>query len=143
EAPRRTDIRLGKGDDVSDIEHLLDEKRTSKRQKQEQGVVKRLFSKSPTQENKFPSQNADGPSSPEHYEPSRTFRSTPAVLDISALIQSQRRPGDLLQRASISVCAEATSVVDTRVAPNSQGALGLLAVPIRVLREEEPERIQI
>ena len=32
-------------------------------------------------------------------------------------------------------------VVDTRVAPNSQGALGLLAVPISVLREEEAERV--
>ncbi|XP_053274520.1 chromosome transmission fidelity protein 18 homolog isoform X3 [Pleuronectes platessa] len=162
-----------KGDDVSDIEHLLDEKRTTpqaKRQKQEQGVVKRLFSKSPTQENKVPSQNADvtPPSSPEQYEPSRTFRSTPAVLDISGFDTIPETPWRPPTAVPASLCVLkrppldgeyisvtdssgsrvylrqkeelGTKVVDTRVAPNSQGALGLLAVPIRVLREEENER---
>ncbi|XP_062243769.1 chromosome transmission fidelity protein 18 homolog [Platichthys flesus] len=158
-----------KGDDISDIDQLL-ESPQAKRQKQEQGVVKRLFSKSPTQENKVPSQNADvtPPSSPEQYEPPRPFRSTPAVLDISgfdAIPETPWRPPTVvpaslcvlkrppLDGEYISVTDSSgsrvylrqkeelgTKVVDTRVAPNSQGALGLLAVPLRVLREEEAER---
>nr|XP_019956731.1 PREDICTED: chromosome transmission fidelity protein 18 homolog [Paralichthys olivaceus] len=161
------------GEDISDIEHLLDDQPItpkSKRQKQDQGVVKRLFNTSQTQENKVPSQNADvtPPSSPEQYEPSHTFRSTPAVLDISGFAtipESPRRPPTAvpaslcvlkrppLEGEYISVTDSSgsrvylrqkeesgTKVVDTRVAPNSQGALGLLAVPISVLREQEAER---
>lgn len=32
-------------------------------------------------------------------------------------------------------------VVNSRIVPNSQGELGLLAVPIGVLREQEAERV--
>ncbi|XP_035039780.1 chromosome transmission fidelity protein 18 homolog isoform X2 [Hippoglossus stenolepis] len=162
-----------KGDDISDIEHLLDEQPTTpkaKRQKQDQGVAKRLFSKSQARDNRGPSQNADvtPPSSPEQYEPSHTFRSTPAVLDISGFDTIPETPSRPPTAGPASLCVLkrpplegeyvsvtdssgsrvylrqkeelGTKVVDTRVAPNSQGALGLLAVPISVLREEEAER---
>ncbi|XP_034446911.1 chromosome transmission fidelity protein 18 homolog isoform X3 [Hippoglossus hippoglossus] len=174
-----------KGDDISDIEHLLAPK--AKRQKQDQGVAKRLFSKSQARDNRGPSQNADvtPPSSPEQYEPSHTFRSTPAVLDISGfdtIPETPSRPPTAvpaslcvlkrppLEGEYVSVTDSSGSrvylrqkeelgtkvkllsnhtnafthkpliVVDTRVAPNSHGALGLLVVPISVLREEEAER---
>lgn len=95
----------GPGDDISDIEHLLDNQPISeftlgvhlyfytclicsfnlslplpapkaKRQKQDVGVVKRLFNAAQVQESKVPSLSDDitPPSSPEHYEPSHAIR---------------------------------------------------------------------
>ncbi|XP_035765948.1 chromosome transmission fidelity protein 18 homolog [Neolamprologus brichardi] len=71
----------GPGDDISDIEHLLDNQPITpkaKRQKQDVGVVKRLFNASQVQESKVPSLSDDitPPSSPEHYEPSHAIRDT-------------------------------------------------------------------
>ncbi|XP_076584393.1 chromosome transmission fidelity protein 18 homolog [Chaetodon auriga] len=162
--------KKGPGDDISDIEHLLDDHPTTpkaKRQKQDAGVSKRLFSSLQTQETKAPSQGYDitPPSSPEQYEAPHTVRSTPAVLDISgfaAFPETPRRPPTeslhVLRRPPlegeyISVTDSSgtriylrqkedtgTKVVDSRMAPNSQGALGLLALPIGVLREQEAER---
>ncbi|KAL7405364.1 hypothetical protein ABVT39_027802 [Epinephelus coioides] len=165
--------KQGPGDDISDVEHLLDDQSTTpkaKRQKQDAGVAKRLFNSQQTQESKTLSQRDDitPPSSPEQYEHPRTFRSTPAVLDISgfatipetpqrppsavpASLHVLRRPP--LEGEYISVTDSSgsrvylkqaedtgTKVVDTRLVPNSQGSLGLLAVPINVLREQEAER---
>uniref|UniRef100_A0A3B4V0K5 Chromosome transmission fidelity protein 18 homolog n=1 Tax=Seriola dumerili TaxID=41447 RepID=A0A3B4V0K5_SERDU len=123
------------------------------------------------QESKAPSQSADitPPSSPEQYEPSHTLRSTPAVLDISGFAtipETPRRPPTAapaslrvlkrppLEGEYISVTDSAgsrvylrqkedtgTKVVDSRMVPNSQGALGLLSVPVSVLREQEAERV--
>ncbi|XP_022594053.1 chromosome transmission fidelity protein 18 homolog [Seriola dumerili] len=165
--------RRGPGDDISDVEHLLDDKPITpkaKRQKQDAGVAKRLFRTSQIQESKAPSQSADitPPSSPEQYEPSHTLRSTPAVLDISGFAtipETPRRPPTAapaslrvlkrppLEGEYISVTDSAgsrvylrqkedtgTKVVDSRMVPNSQGALGLLSVPVSVLREQEAER---
>uniref|UniRef100_A0A7N6F7A8 Chromosome transmission fidelity protein 18 homolog n=1 Tax=Anabas testudineus TaxID=64144 RepID=A0A7N6F7A8_ANATE len=110
------------------------------------------------------------PSSPEQYEPSQTFRyqSTPAVLDISGFAMIPETPKRLPTAAPASLCVlkrpplegefisvtdssgrrvylrqkedTGTKVVDSRVVPNSYGSLGLLAVPIGVLREQEAER---
>uniref|UniRef100_A0A3B4UYE1 Chromosome transmission fidelity protein 18 homolog n=1 Tax=Seriola dumerili TaxID=41447 RepID=A0A3B4UYE1_SERDU len=143
----------------------------AKRQKQDAGVAKRLFRTSQIQESKAPSQSADitPPSSPEQYEPSHTLRSTPAVLDISGFAtipETPRRPPTAapaslrvlkrppLEGEYISVTDSAgsrvylrqkedtgTKVVDSRMVPNSQGALGLLSVPVSVLREQEAERV--
>uniref|UniRef100_A0A7N9B1W0 Chromosome transmission fidelity protein 18 homolog n=1 Tax=Mastacembelus armatus TaxID=205130 RepID=A0A7N9B1W0_9TELE len=164
------------GDDISDIEHLLNNHPITpkaKRQKQDLGVAKRLFNTSQTDKNKAPSQKDDitPPSSPEQYEPSNTFRSASAVLDISgfAMIpQTPKHPPTVapvsqhvlkrppLEGDYISVTDSSGSRVylrqkeDTKVkllcsfhlmVPNSQGALGLLAVPIGVLREQEAERV--
>uniref|UniRef100_A0A3P9MT44 CTF18, chromosome transmission fidelity factor 18 homolog (S. cerevisiae) n=1 Tax=Poecilia reticulata TaxID=8081 RepID=A0A3P9MT44_POERE len=118
--------------------------------------------------------NITPPSSPEHYEPSNTFRyqnviSTPAVLDISGLAEipgTPRRPitspppsrcvlrrppleGDFISvtdssgnRVYLRQKGEAdTKTVNSRILPNSHGALGLLALPVRVLREQEAERV--
>ncbi|KAE8300396.1 Chromosome transmission fidelity protein 18-like protein [Larimichthys crocea] len=134
------------------------------------GVVKRLFNSLETQESKAPSQSDDitPPSSPEQYEPSHTVRSTPAVLDISgfaAIPETPRRPPSAapaslhvlrrppLEGEYITVTDSSgsrvylkqkedtgTKMVDSRMVPNSQGSLGLLAVPIGVLREQEAER---
>ncbi|CAG5928696.1 unnamed protein product [Menidia menidia] len=92
--------KLDPGDDISDIEHLLNDKGNTpktKQQKQDASVVKRLFSSSQTQQTTAPSQHDDitPPSSPEQYDSSRTVRSTPAVLDISGLAaipETPRRP---------------------------------------------------
>ncbi|XP_051242642.1 chromosome transmission fidelity protein 18 homolog isoform X2 [Dicentrarchus labrax] len=164
----------GPGDDISDIEHLLvDQPITPKAKRQKQDAVrvsKRLFNSLQTQESKAPSQSDDitPPSSPEQYEPSRTARSTPAVLDISGFAtipETPRRPPTaapaslhVLRRPPldgeyISVTDSSgsrvylrqkddtgTKVVESRMVPNSQGALGLLAVPISVMREQEAER---
>ncbi|XP_040002529.1 chromosome transmission fidelity protein 18 homolog [Xiphias gladius] len=163
----------GPGDDISDIEHLLDGQPITpkaKRQKQDTGVAKQLFSTSQTQESIAPSQSADitPPSSPEQFEPSHTVRSSLAVLDISGFATipetPRRRPRALqtsqcvlkrppLEGDYISVTDSSgsrvylrqkedtgTKVVDSRVEPNSEGALGLLAVPVSVLREQEAER---
>ncbi|XP_035515241.1 chromosome transmission fidelity protein 18 homolog [Morone saxatilis] len=134
------------------------------------GVSKRLFNSLQTQESKAPLQSDDitPPSSPEQYEPSRTARSTPAALDISGFAtipETPRRPPTaapvslhVLRRPPldgeyISVTDSSgsrvylrqkedtgTKVVESRMVPNSQGSLGLLAVPISVMREQEAER---
>ncbi|XP_037546232.1 chromosome transmission fidelity protein 18 homolog [Nematolebias whitei] len=166
--------KQGSGDDIADIEHLLDDHPITpkaKRQKQDAGVVKQLFKAAESRERKVPTRH-DGitpPSSPEHYEPSDTFRSPPAVLDISGLAEIPETPSRPLTAASpsslhvlrrppsegeyISVTDSSgnrvylrqkeemeTKLVDSRLAPNSYGALGLLAVPLRVLKEQEAER---
>ncbi|XP_071360879.1 chromosome transmission fidelity protein 18 homolog isoform X2 [Trachinotus anak] len=166
-------LSQGPGDNLSDIERLLEDQPITpkaKRQKQDAGVAKRLFSTSQIQESKSPPQSADitPPSSPEQYEPSHTFRSTPAVLDISGFAtipETPRRPPTAapaslrvlkrppLEGEYISVTDSSgsrvylrqkedtgTKAVDSRMVPNSQGSLGLLAVPISVLREHEAER---
>ncbi|XP_033985341.1 chromosome transmission fidelity protein 18 homolog isoform X1 [Trematomus bernacchii] len=158
------------GDDISDMQHLLDSQPTTpkaKRQKQDAGVVKRLFNTVQTQESKAPSQKDDitPPSSPEQCEPPR--RSTQSVLDISgfaSILDSPRRPAaataslHVLKRPPIegeyvSVTDSsgsrvylkqtedtATKVVDSRFVPDFQGSLGLLAVPINALRDQESDR---
>ncbi|XP_047435262.1 chromosome transmission fidelity protein 18 homolog isoform X2 [Mugil cephalus] len=161
----------GPGDDISDIEHLLDDQPITpkaKRQKQDVGVSKRLFT--PTQESTVPSLGDDitPPSSPEQYEPSHTFRSTQAALDISGFATIPKTPSRppteapasrfVLKRPPIegeyiSVTDSSGSRVylrqkedaetkteDSRLVPNLWGGLGLLAVPIGVLREQEAER---
>uniref|UniRef100_A0A3Q3IFP0 Chromosome transmission fidelity protein 18 homolog n=1 Tax=Monopterus albus TaxID=43700 RepID=A0A3Q3IFP0_MONAL len=161
------------GDGNSDIEHLLDDHPITpkaKRRKQDTGVVKRLFDNSQIEDNKTPSKGDDitPPSSPEQYEPSRTFRSNPALLDISGFATIPETPGRPSTAAPASLCVlkrpplegeyisvtdssgsrvylrqkddTGTKVSDSRMVPNSQGALGLLAVPIGVLREQEAER---
>ncbi|KAG7237097.1 hypothetical protein INR49_032847 [Caranx melampygus] len=161
-------------DDISDIEHLLDDQPTTpkaKRQKQEAGVAKRLFSTSQSQSSTAPPpQSADitPPSSPEQYEPSHMFRSAVAVLDISGFATIPETPRRLptaapaslrvlkrppLEGDYISVTDSSgtrvylrqkedagTKIVDSRLVPNSEGSLGLLAMPISVLREQEAER---
>ncbi|KAK9540637.1 hypothetical protein VZT92_003077 [Zoarces viviparus] len=142
----------------------------AKRKKQDAGVVKRLFNSLQTHESKAPSQSDDisPPSSPEHYETPGNLRSTPVALDISGVAtipETPRRrptaaPASLhvlkrppLEGEYVSVTDSSgsriylrqtedtgTKVVDSRLLPNSQGALGLLAVPIGVLREQEAER---
>ncbi|KAF0037227.1 hypothetical protein F2P81_010101 [Scophthalmus maximus] len=88
----------GPTDNNSDIRHLLDDQPITpkaKRQKQDAGVVKRLFNASQEHENKAQSADITPPSSPEQYEPSHTFRSAPAVLDISGFAtipETPRRP---------------------------------------------------
>lgn len=163
----------GPRDNISDVEHLLDDQPTTpkaKRQKQDTGVAKRLFNASQLQEREVASQSDDitPPSSPEHYEPSNSLRSTPAVLDISgfaAIPETPQRP-PMVTPASLRVLRRpplegdyisvtdssgsrvylrqkedvGTKVVDSRMLPNSQGGLGLLAVPIGVLREQEAEK---
>ncbi|MED6250580.1 hypothetical protein ATANTOWER_031513 [Ataeniobius toweri] len=165
--------KQAQGDDVSDIQHLLDDQPVTpkaKRQKNDTGVVKRLFNGSQTQERNVPPQRDDitPPSSPEHYEPSKTFRSTPAMLDISGFAEipeTPRRPvtptpasTHVLKRPPlegefISVTDSSGNrvylrqkeemdikTVESRIVPNSDGGLGLLALPIRALREQEAER---
>uniref|UniRef100_A0A7N6B0S1 Chromosome transmission fidelity protein 18 homolog n=1 Tax=Anabas testudineus TaxID=64144 RepID=A0A7N6B0S1_ANATE len=94
--------------------------------------------------------------------------STPAVLDISGFAMIPETPKRLPTAAPASLCVlkrpplegefisvtdssgrrvylrqkedTGTKVVDSRVVPNSYGSLGLLAVPIGVLREQEAER---
>ncbi|XP_067353398.1 chromosome transmission fidelity protein 18 homolog isoform X2 [Channa argus] len=164
---------LRPGDDISDIEHLLGDQPITpkaKRLKQDAGVAKRLFDASQNIKSKDPSQSGDitPPSSPEQYEPSHTFRSTPAVLDISGFAtipETPRRPPTMtpaslhvlkrppLEGEFISVTDSSGTrvylrqkedivekVVDSRMVSDSQGSLGLLAVPISVLREQGAER---
>ncbi|XP_075889618.1 chromosome transmission fidelity protein 18 homolog [Nelusetta ayraudi] len=160
-----------RGDNISDIEHLLDDQPTTpkaKRLKQEAGVVKQLFHSQ--QENAGVSHSDDitPPSSPEQYEPAHTVRSSRSLLDISGLAaipDSPRQPTTVaapslhvlkrppLEGDYISVTDSsgsrvylrqkedaATKVADSRIVPDSYGALGLLAVPIRMLRAHEEER---
>ncbi|XP_074519824.1 chromosome transmission fidelity protein 18 homolog [Halichoeres trimaculatus] len=157
--------------DISDIEHLLDDQPVTpkaKRQKQDVGVVKRLFNVA--KESKDLSQREDitPPSSPEQYEPSDKFRTTSALLDISGLAQIPDTPARLpttapaslhvlkrppLEGEFITVTDSSGSrvylrqredtekkVVESSIVPNSQGSLGLLALPIGVLREQEADR---
>ncbi|XP_039639163.1 chromosome transmission fidelity protein 18 homolog isoform X1 [Perca fluviatilis] len=142
----------------------------AKRQKQDAGVAKQLFKSLQTQESKAPSQSDEisPPSSPEQYEPPDTFRPTPAVLDISGFAtipETPRRPptavsasrhvlrrppleGEYVSvtdssgsRVYLKQTEEAGSkVVDLRLVPNSHGSLGLLSVPIDVLRDQQAER---
>ncbi|XP_010784184.1 chromosome transmission fidelity protein 18 homolog [Notothenia coriiceps] len=160
------------GDDISDIQHMLDSHPTTpkaKRQKQDSGVVKRLFNTMQTQESKAPSQKDDitPPSSPEQCESPRIVRSTPSVLDISgfaSILDSPWRPAaataslHVLKRPPIegeyvSVTDSsgsrvylkqtedtASKIVDSRFVPDFQGSLGLLAVPINALRDQESDR---
>ncbi|XP_034087407.1 chromosome transmission fidelity protein 18 homolog [Gymnodraco acuticeps] len=160
------------GEDISDIQYLLDSQPTTpkaKRQKQDAGVVKRLFNTVQTQESKAPSQKDDitPPSSPEQCESPRNIRSTPSVMDISgfaSILDSPRRPAaataslHVLKRPPIegeyvSVTDSsgsrvylkqtedtATKIVDSRFVPDFQGSLGLLAVPVNALRDQESDR---
>lgn len=160
-----------RGDNISDIEHLLHDQPTTpkaKRLKQDAGVVKQLFHSQ--QESAGPSHSDDitPPSSPEQYEPAHTVRSSRSLLDISGLAaipDSPRQPTTVaapslrvlkrppLEGDYISVTDSsgsrvylrqkedaATKVADSRIVPDSYGALGLLAVPIRMLRAHEEER---
>ncbi|XP_062420773.1 chromosome transmission fidelity protein 18 homolog [Pungitius pungitius] len=142
----------------------------AKRSRQEARVSKRLFNSIQTQESKAPSQSDDitPPSSPEQYETPGNHRSTPALLDISgfaSIPETPRRPPAAaaaslrvlkrppLEGEYISVTDSSgsrvylrqtedtgTKVVDCRLVPNSHGALGLLVMPIGVLREQEAEK---
>ncbi|XP_034044830.1 chromosome transmission fidelity protein 18 homolog [Thalassophryne amazonica] len=107
------------------------------------------------------------PSSPEHYEPSAVVRFAQAVLDISGFApipESPKQPSPaapsqrMLKRPPlngnyVSVTDSSgtrvylrqkegavAKVVDPRRETNSQGTLGLLAVPISVLRDQVAER---
>ncbi|XP_077462157.1 chromosome transmission fidelity protein 18 homolog [Stigmatopora argus] len=135
---------------------------TAKRQKKDPGVVKRLFTSDH-------SDDITPPSSPENYEapPDAVGSSLPAALDISGLAAisvsprepaAAARPSNALRRpplegdyitvtdsSGIRVYlrqkdAEEEKVAGCRILPNSQGSLGLLTVPIGVLREQESER---
>ncbi|CAJ1053968.1 chromosome transmission fidelity protein 18 homolog [Xyrichtys novacula] len=166
--------KVGKGQqqqDTSDIEHLLDDQPLTpkaKRQKQDVGVVKRLFNAA--KESKGLSKGCDitPPSSPEQYEPSDAIRSASALLDLSGLatipdtparpptaapasLHVLKRPpleGEFItvtdssgSRVYLRQKEESESkVVESRMVPNSQGSLGLLAVPVGVLREQEADR---
>ncbi|XP_036942114.1 chromosome transmission fidelity protein 18 homolog [Acanthopagrus latus] len=165
--------KQGPGDNISDIEHLLEDQPLTpkaKRQKQDAGVAKRLFNSQRTRESKAPtpSDNITPPSSPEQYEPSHAVRSTSEAFDISGfgtIPETPRRPPTaapaslhVLRRPPldgeyISVTDSSgsrvylrqkedtgTKVVESRFVPNSHGGLGLLALPIGVLREQEAEK---
>nr|XP_040041900.1 chromosome transmission fidelity protein 18 homolog isoform X2 [Gasterosteus aculeatus aculeatus] len=142
----------------------------AKRSKQEARVSKRLFNSIQTQESKTPYQSDDitPPSSPEQYETPGNHRSIAAMLDISgfaSIPETPRRPPTAapaslrvlkrppLEGEYVSVTDSSgsrvylrqtedtgTKVVDCRLVPNSQGALGLLVMPIGVLREQEAEK---
>uniref|UniRef100_A0A671V3R4 Chromosome transmission fidelity protein 18 homolog n=1 Tax=Sparus aurata TaxID=8175 RepID=A0A671V3R4_SPAAU len=111
--------------------------------RQDAGVAKRLFNTQQTRESKAPtpSDNITPPSSPEQYE--RPPTAAPASLHVL------RRPP--LDGEYISVTDSSGSRVylrqkeDTgtksRFVPNSHGGLGLLALPIGVLREHEAEKV--
>ncbi|CAL8330878.1 unnamed protein product [Lota lota] len=142
----------------------------AKRQKQEGGVVKRLFGSQLTDEVTAPMTRSDDitpPSSPEQY--ASTHRSTPAVLDISgfaAFSQTPQRPAPAAVSASqcvlkrpplggeyITVTDSSGNRVYLRQKENTggkladprrilhlDGSLGLLSEPIEVLREQVAER---
>lgn len=151
-----------------ELEEQLDEPMTPKvkRQKQDAGVAKRLFSL--VQTDQSPALSHDGditpPLSPEQYGASSTVRSITAALDISGFVtipETPRPPAASLhvlrrpplQGDYISVTDSSggrvylrqkeekqTKVVASRMLPNLHGDLGLLAVPIGVLREQEAEK---
>nr|XP_057946609.1 chromosome transmission fidelity protein 18 homolog isoform X2 [Doryrhamphus excisus] len=150
-------------DDTTDIEHLLSNQPITpkpKRHKQDTGVVKRLFNSS--QHN-----DITPPSSPGQNEAPRITSSSSAALDISGfatISESPRQPvavatrshvlkrppleGDFITITDSSgnrvyLCqkdTETDKITEGRIVPDSQGSLGLLAVPIGVLREQEAER---
>uniref|UniRef100_A0A146VUQ8 Chromosome transmission fidelity protein 18 homolog n=1 Tax=Fundulus heteroclitus TaxID=8078 RepID=A0A146VUQ8_FUNHE len=156
--------------DIEHLLHDQPSTPKAKRQKSDAGVAKRLFNGSQTQERNVPSQPDDitPPSSPEQYEPSNTSRSTAAVLDISGFAEIPETPRRAvtptpastrvlkrppLEGEFITVTDSSgnrvylrqkeetdTKTADSRIVPNSYGGLGLLALPIRVLREQEAER---
>uniref|UniRef100_A0A671V2A8 Chromosome transmission fidelity protein 18 homolog n=1 Tax=Sparus aurata TaxID=8175 RepID=A0A671V2A8_SPAAU len=127
----------------------------AKRQRQDAGVAKRLFNTQQTRESKAPT-------------PRTSASSTSEALDISgfgAIPETPRRPPTaapaslhVLRRPPldgeyISVTDSSgsrvylrqkedtgTKVVESRFVPNSHGGLGLLALPIGVLREHEAEK---
>lgn len=161
----------GRGGDRSD-KHLLEDQPLTpkaKRQKQEAGVVKRLFNTSLTKKSKQQDDDITPPSSPEQFERAKTLRSAASTLDISgfAIIpETPIRPVSVPRIASSRVLkrppleGEYISVTDTmgtrvylrqkedmkdkvevsRMVPDIFGALGLLAVPIRELREQQAEK---
>uniref|UniRef100_A0A672GVH7 Chromosome transmission fidelity protein 18 homolog n=1 Tax=Salarias fasciatus TaxID=181472 RepID=A0A672GVH7_SALFA len=140
----------------------------SKRMKQDAGVVKRLFGETQPSAVLLQSEDITPPSSPEQYEPPSIARSNPAALDISGFALLQESPGrpptgppashHVLKRPPlegeyISVTDSSgsriylrqkedsgTKTVNSRNVPNFLGELGLLSVPIRVLREQEADR---
>ncbi|XP_061129460.1 chromosome transmission fidelity protein 18 homolog isoform X3 [Syngnathus typhle] len=157
--------RRNSNDDAS---HINNQKLTGQqitpnanRHKQDTSVVKRLF-------NSAQCDGITPPSSPEHYEQSHTAASSSdAALDISGfetIPVSPRQPVALathsyvhrrppLEGEYITVTdssgtrvylrqkdAEAEKVADCRLVPDSQGSLGLLAVPISVLKEQAADR---
>lgn len=153
-----------RGSDISDIAHLLDEVPTTpkaKRQKQDT-VVKKLFS---TTQN----DDITPPSSPERYTLSSTTSRPNISLDISGLAhipETPIRPAAVPAKVSRHILkrppleGDYVSVTDSvgtrvylqqkedtdgkveqsRMVPDIFGALGLLAVPIRELREQEAEK---
>ncbi|XP_056893029.1 chromosome transmission fidelity protein 18 homolog [Takifugu flavidus] len=160
--------KRGQGDDISDIEHLLEPTTPkTKRQRQEAGVAKRLFDPG---QRKAPQQSYDitPPSSPEQYDLFDTARPVRSVMDISGLAtipETPSRPptaappsqhvlkrppleGDYItvtdssgNRVYLRQKEDAgTKVASSRIVPDSFGALGLLTVPIGVLREQEIKR---
>ncbi|XP_061736812.1 chromosome transmission fidelity protein 18 homolog isoform X3 [Nerophis ophidion] len=150
--------RQNAGDDAADIEHPITPK--VKRQKQDAGVVKRLF-------NSSQSDDITPPPSPEQFEAPGVVGSSSNPLDISgfaAISESPRRPAAVATQPCVlkrpppegdfitvtdwtgsrvylrQKDTEANKVAEGRMLPDSQGSLGLLAVPIGVLREQEAER---
>nr|XP_061779038.1 chromosome transmission fidelity protein 18 homolog [Nerophis lumbriciformis] len=151
--------RQNAGDDTSDTEHPITPK--VKRQKQDAGVVKRLF-------NSSRSDDITPPPSPEQYEaPGVVVGSSSNALDVSgfaAISESPRRPAAVATQSRVlkrpppegdfvtvtdstgsrvylrQKDTDTNKVAEGRMLPDSQGSLGLLAVPIGVLREQEAER---
>ncbi|KAJ0050569.1 hypothetical protein NL108_004910 [Boleophthalmus pectinirostris] len=154
-----------RGSVSSDIAHLLDDVPVTpkaKRQKQDT-VVKKLFDTTHTDD-------ITPPSSPEQYttSSSSSFRPTASSLDISGFAcipETPIRPvvptqasSNVLKRPPLE--GDYVSVTDTvgtrvylrqkeeaeekveepRMVPDAFGSLGLLAVPIRELREQEAEK---
>ncbi|KAK0140829.1 Chromosome transmission fidelity protein 18 [Merluccius polli] len=172
-APRpRGDTRVPS---EGDADRLLRDPPTTpkaKRQKQEAGVVKRLFDSQQIDEGAAATTRSDDitpPSSPEQYESTRAFRSTPAVLDISgfaAFSQTPQRPAVAAAAASQCVLKRPPldgeyitvtdslgnrvylrqkentegKLVDPSRVPHLDGSLGLLSEPIEVLKEQVAER---
>ncbi|XP_077426056.1 chromosome transmission fidelity protein 18 homolog [Vanacampus margaritifer] len=134
---------------------------TAKRHKQDTGVVKKLFTS-------VQCDDITPPSSPEHFEAPHTVRSSSAAaLDISGfetIVESPRRPAAVATQSCVlrrpplegdyvtvtdssgsrvylrQKDTEAEKVADFRMVPDSWGSLGLLAVPVGVLREQEEDR---
>uniref|UniRef100_A0A3Q2E8R2 Chromosome transmission fidelity protein 18 homolog n=1 Tax=Cyprinodon variegatus TaxID=28743 RepID=A0A3Q2E8R2_CYPVA len=135
---------------------------TPKAKRHDTGVVKRLFNGSQAQEKKVLPERDDitPPSSPEQFEViDLCRRSTAAALDISGFAEIPETPGQpvTLTPASTRVLkrppleGEFINVTDSlgnrvylrqkeETVPNTEGELGLLTLPIRVLRQQEAER---
>lgn len=142
----------------------------AKRQKQDPGVVKRLeFDTTLTKQTKPQNDGITPPSSPEQYQSRSVVRSTAPSLDISGFAHIPETPirpavvpttvpSNVLKRPPLE--GDYISVTDyvgtrvylrqkedtqrkeeeSRMVPDGFGALGLLAVPIRELREQEAEK---